>query len=235
MAQVVVWAENSVTRAGLAAMVTATTLEVTEQFSTLAQLQAELRTQSTDLVLMAPSVLSETITHHLVQIVTEDPLETSRAILLLVDFWPDASPLETAENSDHRQLQRHLTSLFATGGVSMLPLSVSTAQVQGAIAAILQGFVVIHPDLVNLVSANPPPLVVETEVDRDGPLDPLTQREIEVLNQLAAGLSNKAIAQQLTISEHTVKFHISAILAKLNVASRTEAVAVGIRTGLVML
>ena len=216
-------------------MVTATALEVTEQFSTLAQLQAELRTQSTDLVLMAPSVLTETVTCSLMQIITEDSLETSLAMLLLVDFWPDASPLETAENADHRQLQRHLTSLFATGGVSMLPLSVSTAQVQGAIAAILQGFVVIHPDLVNLVSANPPPLVVETEVDRDDPLDPLTPREIEVLNHLAAGLSNKAIAQQLIISEHTVKFHISAILAKLDVASRTEAVAVGIRTGLVML
>ena len=62
-----------------------------------------------------------------------------------------------------------------------------------------------------------------------------TTREIEVLNQLAAGLSNKAIASDLGISEHTVKFHISAILSKLGAASRTEAVTVGIRAGLVML
>ncbi|MEO1093708.1 MAG: LuxR C-terminal-related transcriptional regulator [Cyanobacteria bacterium J06638_28] len=66
-------------------------------------------------------------------------------------------------------------------------------------------------------------------------MEPLTPREVEVRNQLAAGLSNKAIASALDISEYTVKFHISAVLSKLGAASRTEAVAVGIRAGLVRL
>jgi DNA-binding NarL/FixJ family response regulator len=52
---------------------------------------------------------------------------------------------------------------------------------------------------------------------------------------LAAGLANKGIAARLSISEHTVKFHVASILGKLGVSSRTEAVTVGIRRGLVML
>jgi DNA-binding NarL/FixJ family response regulator len=58
---------------------------------------------------------------------------------------------------------------------------------------------------------------------------------VEVLGTLVEGLSNRAIAERLHLSEHTVKFHISSILTKLNASSRTEAVAQGIRQGLVML
>jgi two-component system, NarL family, response regulator YdfI len=52
---------------------------------------------------------------------------------------------------------------------------------------------------------------------------------------LALGLANKQIAARLNISDHTVKFHVAAILGKLGASSRTEAVAIGIRTGLVLL
>ncbi|MBC5800949.1 MAG: response regulator transcription factor [Candidatus Eremiobacteraeota bacterium] len=62
----------------------------------------------------------------------------------------------------------------------------------------------------------------------------LTLRETDVLAELARGVPNKAIAARLAISEHTVKFHIASIFTKLGVASRTEAVAQGIRLGLVM-
>ena len=65
--------------------------------------------------------------------------------------------------------------------------------------------------------------------------EPLTPREVEVLRMLAEGDANKAIAWKLGISEHTVKFHVSSIMSKLGAASRTEAVATGIRQGLVML
>ena len=61
----------------------------------------------------------------------------------------------------------------------------------------------------------------------------LTPRELEVLRMLADGLGNKQIAAQLGISDHTAKFHVSQILAKLRAASRAEAVAIGIRRGLV--
>jgi DNA-binding NarL/FixJ family response regulator len=65
--------------------------------------------------------------------------------------------------------------------------------------------------------------------------EPLTPREAEVLQLLADGLGNKEIAGKLGISEHTIKFHIRSILGKLGVASRTEAVARGLRSGLIEL
>jgi two-component system, NarL family, response regulator YdfI len=67
------------------------------------------------------------------------------------------------------------------------------------------------------------------------PPEPLTPREMEILSLLAGGDSNKTIAARLSISVHTVKFHISSILSKLNVTSRTEAVALGLRLGIVLL
>ncbi|HKC74673.1 MAG TPA: response regulator transcription factor, partial [Chloroflexota bacterium] len=63
----------------------------------------------------------------------------------------------------------------------------------------------------------------------------LTPREIEVLGMLAEGLGNKTIARRLGISEHTVKFHVGSIFAKLDASSRTEAVTLGARRGLIML
>ena len=61
----------------------------------------------------------------------------------------------------------------------------------------------------------------------------LTGREVEVLRLLASGVANKNIAWQLGISEHTAKFHVASVLAKLQAASRAEAVAIGIRRGLI--
>jgi DNA-binding CsgD family transcriptional regulator len=63
----------------------------------------------------------------------------------------------------------------------------------------------------------------------------LSPREGEILNLLAQGLANKEIAWRLKISEHTVKFHITSIFNKLNASTRAEAVAIGIRPGLIIL
>jgi two-component system, NarL family, response regulator YdfI len=63
----------------------------------------------------------------------------------------------------------------------------------------------------------------------------LTRRELEVLEVLAEGLSNRAIAARLSISEHTVKFHVSSIFAKLGAENRTDAVRRGVRQGLITL
>ncbi len=68
---------------------------------------------------------------------------------------------------------------------------------------------------------------------RERMVEPLTSRELEVLRMLADGLSNKEIAARLRISDHTAKFHVTQILGKLGAASRTEAVALGIRKGLI--
>lgn len=63
----------------------------------------------------------------------------------------------------------------------------------------------------------------------------LTARELEVLEVLAEGLSNRAIALRLHISEHTVKFHLASIFAKLGAENRTDAVRRGVRLGLITL
>jgi two-component system, NarL family, response regulator LiaR len=65
--------------------------------------------------------------------------------------------------------------------------------------------------------------------------DTLTPRELDVLRLLARGLPNKQIATQLAVNERTVKYHVSAILAKLDVTNRTEAVTVAASRGLIAL
>ncbi len=73
---------------------------------------------------------------------------------------------------------------------------------------------------------------IENEVDE---IEPLTPREVEVLELLAEGLPNKAIADRLTISDQTVKFHVASISAKLGAANRTDAVRRAVRRGLITL
>jgi DNA-binding NarL/FixJ family response regulator len=108
----------------------------------------------------------------------------------------------------------------------------SAEELQLAIQAAEAGLVLLHPTSVrSLVQHSALPEI------NDGPteelLEQLTSRESEVLRLVSMGLSNKEIAARLAISEHTVKFHISSILGKLHAASRTEAVSLGIRRGLI--
>jgi two-component system, NarL family, response regulator YdfI len=86
----------------------------------------------------------------------------------------------------------------------------------------------VHAVDAGLVVLAEPPIAPEM-------IEPLTDRELELLDLLAEGLSNKLIAHRLSISEHTVKTHVASIFAKLGVSSRTEAVSQAIRRGLVML
>ena len=65
-------------------------------------------------------------------------------------------------------------------------------------------------------------------------VEPLSPREIEVLGMMAEGISNKEIAARMTISEHTVKFHVASVMGKLRAGTRTEAVMMGVRMGLIM-
>lgn len=111
-----------------------------------------------------------------------------------------------------------------------LPHNASAEEIAAAIEAAARGLVVLHPDiLASLERAEP---VRRTPGELDGSL---TAREIEVLGMLAEGLANKNIAWRLGISEHTVKFHITSIFTKLNASSRAEAVAIGMRQGLILL
>ena len=77
--------------------------------------------------------------------------------------------------------------------------------------------------------------LLEGPRELDPPGEPLTPRETEVLGLLAQGLSNRGIARRLGTSEHTVKFHVNALLAKLEARNRTDAVVRGTRMGLLTL
>jgi DNA-binding CsgD family transcriptional regulator len=108
-----------------------------------------------------------------------------------------------------------------------LPMDSPGAELAAAIFAVANDLVVLTPEQSKRwLSAR------RTESD-SVLIETLTRRELQVLRMLADGLGNKEIAQQLGISDHTAKFHVAQILAKLGAGSRTEAVALGIRRGLV--
>ncbi|MEI8254468.1 MAG: response regulator transcription factor [Deltaproteobacteria bacterium] len=116
---------------------------------------------------------------------------------------------------------------IAAGAVGVMLRGVDAAMLGAALAAVSHGLFVLDPALSSLMPSR----------DRRAPppTEDLTPREVEVLQQLAAGLPNKLIAVRLGISEHTVKFHVNAIMSKLGVESRTEAVVRAARLGLVIL
>jgi DNA-binding NarL/FixJ family response regulator len=104
---------------------------------------------------------------------------------------------------------------------SVLPMEVTTQQLVTAIEATMAGFAVTLPRS----PAVPAGTMVITE--------DLTAREVEVLRLMARGIRNKQVAAVLGISEHTAKFHVSSVLAKLGARTRTEAVTIGVTRGLV--
>jgi DNA-binding NarL/FixJ family response regulator len=101
-------------------------------------------------------------------------------------------------------------------------------EIEGAVHAVNAGLVVTTPAPLAEFLPDSQPVAKELA-------EPLSDRELEVLEPLAEGLSNKLIAHRLNISEHTVKTHIASIFAKLGASSRTEALSRAIRRGLVML
>lgn len=135
--------------------------------------------------------------------------------------------------------------LAALGGLELrawgiLPPDATAEALHAAIRALAEGFSVAPPEALRLLNAragsvasleSPPSL----DGAADGENDPLTGRETEVIQLLASGLTNKQIAHALNISEHTVKFHVSAIYSKLAVSNRAEAVRKGARLGWVAL
>jgi len=119
-----------------------------------------------------------------------------------------------------------------SGVRAILPRDAVSEEIVAAIQAAATGLVVLHPDALHSLLL-PMPSREEPETDLSDHI--LTPREIEVLRMMADGLGNKEIASRLRISDHTVKFHISSMFAKLGASSRTEAVTIGIRQGLIML
>lgn len=137
------------------------------------------------------------------------------ALLLLLDELPSLRLLQSL--------------LVPTWGV--LPLDASLEELRAAVAALHHGLAVLPSEW--LADLQSQPLVDLGESTLDELVEALTDRELEVLELLAQGLANKQIAAALDISANTVKFHVSAIYAKLGAASRTEAVRLGLQRGLV--
>ena len=107
-----------------------------------------------------------------------------------------------------------------------LPLDATPMQIGAAVTAAASG-------LIAFTTTQAGSILPSLEADSGYPIEALTPREREVLRMLADGLANKQIAGELHISDHTVKFHVASILSKLGVGSRTEAVRIGIRRGLI--
>jgi DNA-binding NarL/FixJ family response regulator len=161
------------------------------------------------------------------------------------DIIPPVFPTEDASGPRIVLLTDQVTGELArealrAGVRAVLPRDAEGEEILAAIGAAASGLIALNPE--TLAAA----LAVTTnglrgEPNRAGappqraPEAALSPREIEVLQMIAEGLGNKEIASRLKISEHTVKFHISSIFTKLDVSSRTEAVTLGVRLGIILL
>ncbi len=212
MTSVLVQASNLIIRKGLESIIlTNSGLEVVEGASEITTLGERIEALQPDVVLLwqgnEEALLAELAYFN---------ESNAPAVVVLVD------------NAD----KNWATEILSHPVQALLPRSATADEIIASIMAAALGLVVVHPDFSE-------DLFPRTEsVNRAlpaAPIQALTGREIEVLGMLAQGWGNKTIAKQLGISEHTVKFHISSIFQKLNASSRTEAVTLGARLGLILL
>ena len=204
-------AASPLVRAGLENILAAQRVEVVGAVSSLELLADRLVEGEADVVLVdASGDQFETVLGSIDQL----ELGSEVAVVLLADH---PAPGWVAE-------------AVRAGIGAILPTGASPEQLAAAMQAAVAGLIVMHR---GEADSNFPGALASRPLAEL--LEPLTHREHEVLQMLATGLGNKEIATRLTISEHTVKFHVASILGKLGAASRTEAVALGIRHGLVLL
>jgi DNA-binding NarL/FixJ family response regulator len=159
--------------------------------------------------------------------------EHPQAIVVMVLADRDARRMLRAVRAWSRTLQiialsedpaQFSTSAFRTLGLrAALPLRATAEELVGTLRAVHAGLFVLHPEALERSMAGDTAMA---------PGAPLTAREREILELMADGANNGIIASRLGISRHTVKFHVASILAKLDARSRTEAVALALRAGL---
>src|SRR5215467_2696600 len=209
--RVLIGASSEVVRAGLESLLaTAPTFQVVGSFP-IGNALAHFENLQPDVVLLD---LESPVDEAMLQALESGDMLRNSALVILID-----DPEFSVANA-----------LFA-GVRAVIPRAATAEEIVAAIQASVAGLVVLHPDALRSV-LSPMPSGDQPELD---PADQiLSPREIEVLRMIAEGLGNKEIASKLGISDHTVKFHISSIFAKLSASSRTEAVIIGIREGLIM-
>jgi DNA-binding NarL/FixJ family response regulator len=200
---------------------------VSDSGAVAARLEALVRVACSARVLIAtPRDLATVTSEHppSAVMVAMSAAATTR-ILATLPRGPRTPPIIVVTSTPHEAW----TARARRAGVRAVLRSDATAdELAAALEATHAGLLVVHPDAVGVVpAANPAASTVEAA----GP----TPRELEVLEMMAEGMSNRAIAARLKISRHTVKFHVAALLTKLGARSRTEAVTAGIREGLISL
>ncbi len=174
------------------------------------------------------------------------------AAQLVRRFRPEVVVIESADASAALKLQAALQGMGAPAIVLMtatlgrnelrrvlqsgiravLSRDVAAAELAAAIESVSNGLAVITTEDLETLLPTSSEMPVGDELSVG---EPLTSRETGVLSMMAEGAGNKEIATRLKISEHTVKFHVSSILAKLGAATRTEAVSRGYREGLIVI
>ena len=182
-----------------------------------------------------------------------ETLLSTAAGLEVAGVWPDAKELGdsrpdlvliagTAPNSltapsvvlTNEDQPSWTIEALRSGVRALLPRDATPVAILAAIDVAASGMALIDPqDLEALLALSTPAQAAETA--QTATTTPLTPRELEVLRMMAEGVANKEIAWRLGISDHTVKFHVASILGKLDAGTRTEAVARGLRTGLILL
>jgi NarL family two-component system response regulator YdfI len=208
-------AASPLVRSGLENLLASRQMDVAGSFATLEDLEGRLDDEPPDAILVDST--GEPFERLLDSLIASG-LASDFSVVLLVE------PVSLAASS---------TALRA-GVRAVLPNDIAPDQLAAALQAAANGLLVLHPTQVSAVHADGFALPARSR-ELDEMAEPLTPRESEVLQMLASGLGNKEIAAKLAISEHTVKFHVASILGKLGAASRTEAVSLGIRRGLVLL
>ncbi len=133
--------------------------------------------------------------------------------------------------------ESHVVAIWSAGARALLRRDADPLQIAAALPALVQGLSVVDGGFATALARPAEIATPKPWADREAePLfEELSPRELAVLRLVAEGLPNKTIATRLGISEHTVKFHINAILGKLGVSSRTEAVVRATRLGLILL
>lgn len=208
--RVFVVAPSPVMRAGLRSMLAAVDgadVEVVGEASALTGADPEPALSGADVVLLAD----------------EDLLE--EAALALADDGEDARPALLVLTDDENAVGK--LRALSLRGWGVVPPDAPPEELGAAAAAVGRGLVVLPPSLTERL--------LGTSAAVEELSEPLTAREDEVLALLGRGLPNKLIARELSISEHTVKFHVSSVYAKLGVTNRAEAVSQGARRGLISL
>jgi DNA-binding NarL/FixJ family response regulator len=211
--RVFIVAASPLARAGLENLLAAPGVSVVGAVPTLEAVGSQLNDTEPDVILLdASGERLDTILESL----AESGLASESAVVVLADH-PDA--------------QGPRIEALRSGVRALLPSDLSHDQLVAALQAAAAGLVVMHPR--EVAAAFPATAPVSQPLAELA--EPLTRREREVLQMLAAGLGNKEIAAHLNISDHTVKFHVTSILGKLGASTRTEAVSQAIRRNLVLL